>query len=54
MGRDADTHVRVRPETWEELNKLKSPGDTFDDVINQLLDEHEDSEGNPKTEIAAD
>jgi len=39
MSRDADKHIRVREETWLELNKKKRPGDSFDDVLQRLLDE---------------
>ena len=39
MGRDADTHVRVTEETWKELNRRKGPGDSFDDIIGELLRE---------------
>lgn len=38
MGRNADTHIRVTEDTWQELNQKKGPGDSFDDVITQLLD----------------
>jgi len=44
MGRNADTHIRVTEETWQELNQKKGPGDSFDDVITQLLDA-EDADG---------
>lgn len=47
MGK-ADNHIRVRDETWQELNARKKPGDSFDDVIWRLLQEAEESEGNPK------
>ena len=40
---DNDTAVRVSGETWQRLNALKThPGETFDDVIARLLDEHDD------------
>lgn len=42
MAREADTHVRVTEETWKRLNQMKGPGDSFDDVIQRLLDDHED------------
>jgi len=44
MGRNADTHIRVTEETWQELNQKKGPGDSFDDVITQLLDAGGDAE----------
>lgn len=43
MSRKADTHIRVTEETWSRLNRLKGPGDSFDDVLEELLDEHEDN-----------
>ena len=42
MGRDADNHIRVTRETWKELNAQKEPGDSFEDVICRLMNEHED------------
>ncbi len=39
----ADTvTVRVSEQTWKRLNQRKGPGDSFDDVIEDLLDETED------------
>lgn len=32
--------VRVSRETWKELNAKKEPGDTLDDVLDRLLEEH--------------
>lgn len=55
MARKADTHIRVTEETWLDLNQLKQPGDTFDDVLQRLLDEAEgegEPEGNPETATA--
>ncbi|UDF60579.1 antitoxin VapB family protein [Halobacterium sp. BOL4-2] len=31
--------VKVSEETWRELNAQKHPGDTFEDVIQRLLNE---------------
>lgn len=42
MGRNADNVIRVTDETWQRLNTRKTPGDTFDDVIMDLLDEVEE------------
>jgi predicted CopG family antitoxin len=36
-----DTNVRVKIETWQRLNSRKRPGDSFDDVITDLLDQAE-------------
>lgn len=33
------TSIQVQPETWRDLNALKNPGDSFDDVIQRLLSE---------------
>lgn len=52
---DDDTTVRVGTDTWRRLNRRKDPGQSFDDVINELLDAVESSEGdegNPKTPVA--
>jgi predicted CopG family antitoxin len=39
MSREADKHIRVTDETWMELNQRKRPGDSFDDVLQRLLNE---------------
>jgi len=44
-------NIRIRTETWKRMQELKDePGKTWDDVINQLLDEAgeapESNEGN--------
>jgi len=36
-----DHMMRVSKKTWKRLNQLKEPGDTFDDVINKLIDKQE-------------
>jgi predicted CopG family antitoxin len=33
------TTIEVSTETWKELNQRKEPGDSFDDVIQRMLDE---------------
>jgi len=39
------TNVEVYRETWRRLNMLKEePGDSFDDVINRLIDSYESGE----------
>jgi hypothetical protein len=43
MGRDV-TSVEVKHETWKRLTMRKEPGDTFDDVISDLLDIAEEVE----------
>ena len=32
----ASTHIRVSRRAWKALNKLKEPGDDFDDVVKRL------------------
>lgn len=53
---DEDTSIRIKKDTWQRLNAMKEPGKSFDDIINDLLDEHEGSEsgssGNPVMQIA--
>jgi predicted CopG family antitoxin len=36
---DDDVMIRVKEDRWSELNSLKKPGESFDDVITRLLDE---------------
>jgi len=31
--------IRVDGDTWKNLNALKEPGDSFDDVITRLLED---------------
>jgi len=35
------TPIRVSDENWKELNTMKEPGESFDDVISRLLDEND-------------
>ena len=39
---DETTTLQVTKETWKELNLRKEPGETFDDVIQRLLEESGD------------
>jgi len=41
---DESTTMKVKRDTWKQLNKQKEPGDTFDDVIGRLI---EQTSGNP-------
>jgi len=37
--------IRVSEDTWSRLNRRKGPGDSFDDVVSEVLDiveEHEE------------
>lgn len=39
------TNIEVHRETWRRLNHLKEePGDSFDDVINRLIDYYDTEE----------
>lgn len=41
----SDTSIRISSETWKRLNARKTePGQSFDDVINNLLDTVEELE----------
>lgn len=45
------TTVKVKKDTWQELNRMKQPGDSFDDVLQRVLqntddDGKESNEGN--------
>lgn len=38
------TNIEVYRETWRKLNMLKqNPGDSFDDVINRLIEAYENN-----------
>jgi len=48
------TTVNVKNETWKRLMLRKEPGDSFDDVIQGILDEVEESDGeNGEREVPA-
>lgn len=40
MGRN-DTSIRIKRDTWEDLRSLKGPGESFDEVLTELLDERD-------------
>lgn len=48
MSRDVTT-IKVKRDTWRSLHKLKGPGQTFDEVLSELL-EHDDTSGETATE----
>ena len=33
------TTVKVSRETWQDLNSRKTPGDSFDDIIRELIEQ---------------
>lgn len=35
------TTIRISRDTWDDLHAKKSPGESFDDVLQELLDETE-------------
>lgn len=35
------TNIRISTSTWRDLRDMKGPGDSFDDVLTELLDETE-------------
>lgn len=37
------TTIKVSESTWKRLNAKKSPGDTFEDVLQRLLDDECDA-----------
>lgn len=41
MAEDS-TSIQVERDTWKELMMRKEPGDTFDDVIRDLLEQAEE------------
>jgi predicted CopG family antitoxin len=49
--RNDATTVRIRNDTWKRLNARKEQGDTFDDVLNRLLDE---TKGNSDVEVSTE
>jgi predicted CopG family antitoxin len=36
----ADKRIPVTEERWKELNELKSAGETYDDLLETLIQEH--------------
>lgn len=36
--------IKVSGETWRQLNKMKRPGDSFEDVVRRLLAEPNDAD----------
>lgn len=38
------TTITVSTETWKELNGRKSPGESFEDVVNRLLENQQKAE----------
>jgi predicted CopG family antitoxin len=38
------TSMKISKDTWQRLNRRKQPGDSFDDVVQRLLDDVEASD----------
>lgn len=36
-----DTNIRIKKRTWTRLRDRKGPGESFDEVLTELLDEVE-------------
>lgn len=43
MGTD-DTSIRIKRDTWRRLHERKGPGESFDEVLNDVLDRAESEE----------
>lgn len=39
-GSSADKRIPVREETWKKLGELKEAGKTYDDLLEELMEEH--------------
>lgn len=33
--------IRVSKRNWKALNAMKEPGESFDDVVGRMIDEHD-------------
>lgn len=40
----SDMNIPATEEVWSELNRRKEPGDTFDDVLRDLLEGDSDAD----------
>jgi predicted CopG family antitoxin len=38
---NATKRIPVTKERWEELNELKGAGETYDDILEELIQEHQ-------------
>lgn len=41
IGLPMGTQIRVSDDTWQRLNRRRMPGDTFEDVVQDLLSDAE-------------
>ena len=37
-----DTNIRIKTDTWDRLRQRKGPGESFDEVLQDLLSEAEE------------
>jgi len=40
----ADKRIPVSEERWRELGKMKDAGQTYDDLLHELIEEHRDQQ----------
>lgn len=40
MAPTANKRIPVTEERWKELHDLKGPGETYDELLEQLIEEH--------------
>jgi predicted CopG family antitoxin len=43
MGYSMGTTIEVADETWTALNRRKKPGESFDDVVQRLIDNQQEA-----------
>ena len=46
---DDTVNIRIKRDTWQHLHNRKGPGDSFDDVIRDLIDQVEEVEEGNRT-----
>lgn len=47
------THIRVEEPLWKELNRRKTPGDSFSDVIERLIQQADQAQNDERRSIQA-
>jgi len=51
---DDDVNIRIKEDTWKRLNHRKEPNDSFDDVLERVLDDLDEGNTNRMTPTTAD
>jgi hypothetical protein len=51
---DEDVTIRVKRRVWERLHRRKGPGDSFSQVIEELLDDERGAEATDETQAPAE